>query len=180
MDKKEFKEILSKCFGKEKDERYHAIAMLALYGVFFFIVILLIRTSPAPTSDETTNQAPTNTPTTNVSNSNDNQIDEGISNEEFEINYSYVYTLENNGIKEVFTGKRLDDKEIFTYITSTGSTDYARLSDNYLIKENGEYHLVDIPSSNLKYTNMDKIISLTEKSSLSKEGNTYNYKVPVS
>ena len=181
MDKKNFKEILSKCFGKEKDERYHAIAMLALYGLFFFTVILIIRTSPTSTNDEKVTDSPTNNPTNNiVDDNNKNQNKDNLSNESFDINYSYVYTLENNGVKEVFTGKRLDDKEIFTYITSTGSTDYARLSDNYLIKENGEYHLVDIPSPNLKYTDMDKIVSLTEKASLAKEGNIYKYSVPVS
>lgn len=182
MNKQDFKELLKKCFGKEKNDRYHAIAMLALYGLFFIILIIFIRLSPTPTE---TNKAetPTNTnkPTTNITSDNKNETsNEKIPNEKFDINYSYIYTLEYNGVKEVFTGKRLDDKEIFTYITSTGSTDYARLSNNYLIKENKEYHLVDIPSQNLKYTDMDKIVLLTEKSSLSKEGNVYKYNVPVS
>lgn len=188
MNKKDFKELLKKCFGKEKDERYHAIAMLILYGLFFLVIIIMIRvspTTPANNSSSSSSPSPTttnNNPTSGISDKDSNATikDENLPNETFEINYSYIFTVENNDTKEVFTGKRLDDKEIFTYITSNGSTDYARLSNNYLIKEKGEYHLVDSPSQNLKYTDIDTIITLTEKGSLTRNENIYQYQVPTS
>lgn len=186
MNKIDFKELLKKCFGKEKDDRYHAVAMLILYGIFFFIIIIMIRVSPTSTNETNPSPSPsstaTNNPTSGIIDQENNATteDENLSDETFEINYSYIFTVENNGTKEVFTGKRLDDKEIFTYITSGGSTDYARLSSNYLIKENGEYHLVDSPSQNLKYTDIDTIISLTEKGTLTKNENIYQYSIPTS
>lgn len=184
MNKTDFKELLKKCFGKEKDERYHAIAMLILYGLFFLVIIIMIRVSPTTTKENNPSSSPsptiTNDPTSGITNKDTTTEDQNLSNETFEINYSYIFTVENNGTKEIFTGKKLDDKEIFTYITSSGSTDYARLSNNYLIKENGEYHLVDSPSQNLKYTDMDTIISLTEKGTLTRNENIYQYSIPTS
>ena len=182
MNKTDYKELLKKCFGKEKDDRYHAIAMLILYGLFFLVIIIMIRVSPASTNENNPSPSPTttNNPTSSITNKDTTNENQKLPNNNFEINYSYIFTVENNGIKEVFTGKRLDDKEIFTYITSNGSTDYARLSNNYLIKENGEYHLVDSPSQNLKYTDIDTIISLTEKGTLTRNENIYQYSVPTS
>lgn len=190
MNNIDWKELWKKCFGKEKNDRYHAIAMLAIYGIFFVILIVFVRMSPTTddnnqsTTNNGSNNSPvvenneTKDPTNNIidNSSKDEEVD---INEDFEINYSYVYTVENNGIKEVFTGKRLDDKEIFTYINTNGSSDYAKLSGNYLKKEDGEYKLVDEPSSTLKYLDMDKIIALTEKANLTKDGNIYKYAVPT-
>jgi len=181
MNNVDWKKLLNKCFGKEKDERAHAIAMLAIYGFFLLILIIIIRIGGTDTIENQPNQkpSPTSTPTvTSTPQPSDNNNEPDIGN--FDINYSYIYTVQNNDIKEVFTGKRLDDKEIFTVINSQGSKDYAKLSDNYLIKENGEYHLIDSPSANLVYTGMDKIISLTEKGTLTRNNNTYNYVIPTS
>lgn len=190
MNNINWKELLKKCFGKEKNERYHAVSMLTIYGIFFAILIVFVRMSPT-TSDNnqpTTNNGSNNStvvekdevkdPTNNIVD-NDKDEEEVDINETFEINYSYVYTVENNGVKEIFTGKRLDDKEIFTHINANGSSDYAKLSGNYLKKEDGEYKLVDEPSTNLEYLDIDKVITLTEKASFTQEGNLYKYVVPT-
>ena len=47
MKKEDWKALLKKCFGKEKDDRLHAIAMLIIWGIFIAIVILMIRLSPS-------------------------------------------------------------------------------------------------------------------------------------
>ncbi|MDD6223808.1 MAG: hypothetical protein PUB18_02280 [bacterium] len=182
MKQIKWKDILSKCFGKKKDERAHAIAMLIIYSVFIFILVVVIRTQPSVgepnhnTSNLNSNQqtpliSPSPSPTTE---------EEGPEIESYEINYSYIYTVTNNNQKEVFTGKKLDDKEIFTIISETGSTNYAKLSDNYLLKENGEYHIVDRPSENLIYTDLETIISLVEKGNLVKNDHIYTYSISTS
>ena len=56
MNKKDFNEIWNKAFGKEKDEKTHAIAMLIIYFIFILIVIVFIKTSP---STDTSNNANT-------------------------------------------------------------------------------------------------------------------------
>ena len=187
MKKEEWIKILKKCFGKEKDERWHAGAMLIIYGIFITFVIVSVRTAPSTTNQQGTNQTttPTNTPVS-TPNSNTSITDgiikeetqETIPSQEYEINYSYVFTIQNNEYKEVITGKKLDDKEIFTIIDTTGSTDYAKLSDNYLKKENGEYHIVESPSNNLKYVNVEDIIELTLNTTPTQTENIYTYTVP--
>lgn len=186
MDKKDLKELYNKCFGKNKDDRYHAIAMLGIYGVFILILIIMIRVSPAQNQDNNQSNKSNNNisndtsqKTDNKNNSNNTNTNQGNITTQSEINYSYVYTIDNSGIKEVVTGKRVDDKEIFTLITDSGSKDYAKLSDNYLEKVDGSYHLVESPSSNLVYTNLDTIIELTEKGSLTTNNNTYVYTIPT-
>ena len=62
MKKEEVKEILKKCFGKEKDDRYHAIAMLTIYGIFILILVLVIRLGGTNSSNMVSN--PTTSPTT--------------------------------------------------------------------------------------------------------------------
>lgn len=178
MNQIDWKELWKKCFGKEKDERAHATAMLAIYGIFIIILVIVVRTGGTTTESENKTSVSSPTPTeettqTTTPSQNETQIDS------FEINYSYIYTIQNNDQKEVFTGKKIDDKEIFTIINGNGSESYAKLSDNYLKKENGEYHLIDIPSNNLIYADVEKIISLTEQGTLTKNNNIYTYQVPT-
>ena len=176
MSQINWKEIWKKCFGKEKDERAHAFAMLAIYGIFIIVLVIMVRIGGTSTEDKTPTKTPSVTPSATTSPTttpNQNQV------ESFEINYSYIYTIQNNDQKEVFTGKKIDDKEIFTMINGNGSESYAKLSDNYLKKENGEYHLIDMPSKNLIYADVEKIISLTEQGTLTKNNNIYNYQVPT-
>ncbi len=179
MKKEEFKELLKKCFGKQKDERYNAIAMLILFGIFMFILIIFLRL--APTNDvnnpnNSLNPTPSSNPNQNITGNDNEEINP---KEVFDINFSYIYTINNNGTKEVITGKKLDDKEIFTIINNNGSENYAKLSNNYLKKENGEYKIVESPSVNLLYADVEKAIDLTEKGELTKENNIYTYTIPT-
>ena len=117
MKKEEISTVLKKCFGKEKDDRYHAIAMLCLYGIFLTIIVVMIRIGGTNQSPEITDKTPNNSinntsnnniPVTTPDNNNDNQSN--ITSNE--INYSYSYTITYNGNSEVFLGKKIDEKEI--------------------------------------------------------------------
>ena len=54
MKKEDWQALLKKCFGKEKDERLHAIAMLIIWGIFILILVIMIRLSPTPDEQTTT------------------------------------------------------------------------------------------------------------------------------
>lgn len=184
MKKEDWQALLKKCFGKEKDERLHAIAMLIIWGIFILILVIMIRLSPTPDEQTTTpndnkdNQNQVENPTPDIGSNNDNNTSNDPT-ESFEVNFSYIYTVTNNGVQEVVTGKKIDEKEIFTIITKEGSNSYAKLSNNYLQKENGEYHIVESPSPNLIYCDVEDISYLTEIGTLTTQGNVYTYQVPV-
>lgn len=181
MKNNDFKEILKKSFGKEKDERYHAIAMLAIYGIFILILILVIRLGGTSTSNNESNNTtePTNnpisTPTNTPSNDEENEIDDSVSGND--INYSYSYTITYNGISEVYLGKKIDDKEKFTLIKDGVTKDYAILSDNYLILENGIYKITENPSVLFKYCDVEKILLLVENEISTENENTIKYSI---
>lgn len=160
--KKEWKEIIKKCFGKEKDDRYHAIAMLFIYGIFILILIIMIRMGGSgignsiPEKDSmvpTPSVIPTPSPSPGES-----IIIPNIS----DINYSYSYTITYNGVSEVYLGKKIDEKEKFTLIRNGVTTDYAILNDNYLVLENGVYHITENPSKFFKYCDVEKVLQLIE------------------
>lgn len=166
MKKEEVKEILKKCFGKEKDDRYHAIAMLAIYGIFILIIVLVIRLGGSNSSNMVNNPttSPTTTPTASgtTSPTNNDTISSSTSNGNNDINYSYSYTITYNGVSEVYLGKKIDDKEKFTLVKDGTTTNYAILDDNYLILENDIYHITESPSRLFKYCDAEKILTLIE------------------
>ena len=166
MKKEEVKEILKKCFGKEKDDRYHAIAMLAIYGIFILILVLVIRLGGTNSSNMVSNPttSPTTTPTASgtTSPTNNGTISSTTSNGNNDINYSYSYTITYNGVSEVYLGKKIDDKEKFTLVKDGTTTNYAILDDNYLILENDIYHITESPSRLFKYCDAEKILTLIE------------------
>lgn len=163
MKKKEWKEILKKCFGKEKNDRYHAIAMLTIYGVFILILVIFIRIGGSSTNQtmiEEPNQ--TSSPSTTTPTTNPILEPPTTSPSINDINYSYSYTITYNGVSEVYLGKKIDEKERFTLIRNGITTDYAIINDNYLILENGIYHITENPSKFFKYCDIEKILSLVE------------------
>lgn len=179
MKNREWKEILKKCFGKGKDDRYHAIAMLAIYGIFFLILIVIIRiggSSIPSNSLNNSNSISTPNPTekpltdTNIEENNQNII-------ENDINYSYSYTITYNGISEVYLGKKIDSKEKFTLIKEGITTEYAILNDNYLILENGVYHITENPSKYFKYCDVEKILMLVENEISTENNGLVKYSV---
>lgn len=180
MNNKEWKEILKKCFGKEKDDRYHAIAMLVIYGIFMIILIAVIRIGGSSTTNSSLNQnnnttpSPTITPTPPVDNSEE---DSNPSINMNDINYSYSYTISYNGVTEVYLGKKIDEKEKFTLIKNGTTTDYAILNDNYLILENGTYHITENPSKFFKYCDVEKILLLIENEIPTENNESIKYSI---
>ena len=189
MKKKEFSEILKKCFGKEKDERYHAMAMLAIYGIFIIIIVLMIRLGGGTSSSLENNPTPTPTPTVTPSPTDKPTIEKDEQEDIIgnDINYSYSYRITINGETEVYLGKKIDDKEKFTLIKNGITTDYAILNDNYLKLENGIYHITENPSKYFKYCDVEKILNLIENDSTdvnhlisnTKLSSTFNDKLKV-
>lgn len=177
MKNKEFGEILKKCFGKEKDDRYHAIAMLVIYGVFILILVLMIRLGGSTSSNESLDNSTTPSPSPAVtdtpSTSEDSNLNNNVSGND--INYSYSYTITYNGISEVYLGKKVDEKEKFTLVKDGILTDYAILGDNYLILDNGIYRITESPSSFFKYCDIEKILLLIENEIPTENGNIVKY-----
>lgn len=174
----DLKEILKKCFGKEKDNRYHAIAMLIIYGIFMLILIVTIRlgsnnTTETDKKDEFLSSTPlvTSNPTNTPSSDND------TFNSNENINYSYSYTVSYNGSNEVFLGKRVGNKEKITYIKDNVINNYAILNDNYLILENGTYHITNNFSSLFKYCDISEILSLVDDEIPTENGGIISYQV---
>lgn len=188
MKMNKFVEILKKSFGKQKDERYHAIAMLAIYGIFFIILVIILRIGAAnsPQIDNNDNNSSNsnstiNSPLEKDENNQSNEKEEPTTEEdtdiENDINYTYSYTINYNDKNEVFLGKKIDTKEKFTHIKDGVTTDYAILNDNYLILENGSYHVTSNPSKLFKYCDIDQILSIIEEQNYQQDGNTRIYTV---
>lgn len=177
MNKKDFKELLKKCFGKQKDTRYHAIAMLIIYGIFMLILIITIRVGG------------NNTDNNSLDNNKDNQIvdkkddkEELDDNEEIElpdndINYSYSYTITFDGNTEVYLGKKIDDKEKFSYIKDNTTYEYAIKDGTYLMLKDGTYHIIDTLDTYFKYCDMEKIFTLIEKETPTTNSNEMVYSI---
>lgn len=182
MNKNDLSELLKKCFGKEKDDRYHAIAMLIIYGIFFIFVVVFIRTNSSSINKSTTNTdtSTTASPTTSsvINNDNSNTEDNNSYTVENDINYSYSYTINYNNSSEVYIGKKIDDKEKFTLVKDNNTVNYAKLDDNYLIlKEDNIYHITETPSKFLKYCDTDTILTMVEKEILTENSEGIKYSV---
>lgn len=154
MDKEKFKEIMKKCFGKEKDTRWHAIAMLVIYFVFIVFVAVFIRLMPQnpETTTTTNNNNPTSTPTS--------KTNTGAKN------YAYTYTVNFDNDTEVYIGKRYGSKYKFSLIKSSDSSmngEYAKIYDNYYVLENDTYKTTKLEIF-FKYCDIDKIMNALEYS----------------
>ena len=168
-----FNDFFKNAFGKDRDEQAHARAMLLIYGVFMLIVVLFIRLSPAPKNVDSNNEnnqvvddnniTTTPTPTASLNPEPTPTANTEKKKIEYEINYAYSYTINHDGNTEVYIGKRLDDKQKFSYIKDGKTTEYAIMDDNYLIKENGVYHIIDKLGNYFKYCDVEKILKLVEK-----------------
>lgn len=174
MKKDEVKELLKKCFGKQKNDRYHAIAMLIIYFIFISIVVSVIRISDT---------------TLDYKNSNENDeyevpiIDNNIgienegNNKKYQNNYSYSYNILYNGVSEVYLGKKNNDKEKFTLVKDGINTNYAILNDNFLVMENNIYHIAEKPSHLFKYCDVEKLLMVVENEISMESNNIIKYNV---
>lgn len=169
MNKKEWKELRKKCFGKNKDERYHGMAMLMIYGIFLLVIVVVIRVGgKSKNYEETLPGIITPSPSSMI---------ENPTKVETQNNYSYSYTVTSNGQSEVYLGKRVEDKEKFTAIMNGISIYYAILSGDYFIWENDTYHMIDTPNLYFKYCNLDKVLELVNNAIPTENGNIIKYTI---
>ena len=169
-----FKDFLKKAFGKEKDERVHAIVMLGVYAIFILIVILVIRTGNTTDVENKNNKQETN-----IKEDINEETKDKKKNIESDINYSYSYKVEFDDEVETYLGKKLDDKEKFSYIKNDKTVEYAIYKDNYLILEDGIYHITDKLDGYFKYCDMEKVLTLIEEETPNVE-NSYVYDISSS
>ena len=171
---KELMEFFKNSFGKEKNTRSHAIAMLAIYGIFMVIIVVAMRTTPV--KEESNEPVQNNTSHQEViDDSIEKNDDKSNIKKNYDVNYSYSYTITLDAEKEVYLGKKVDDKEKFSFIKDNSTIDYAILDGNYLVLENGIYHITDTLDTYFRYCNVDRIISVLEKSEYVEANNKYIY-----
>lgn len=156
-----------------ENERQHAIKMLTIYGIFIIIIIAVVRTTPI-NEKETPKQS-----TKKIEPKVEEKAEEKVEVKktvEYDVNYSYSYKITFDNQIENYLGKKVDEKEKFSYIKDGITFEYAILNDNYLLLENGTYHVTDKLNTYFKYCDIEKIISLTsnEESVLSENKYTYN------
>ena len=182
----DFKDFFAKAFGKDRDSRTHAIAMLAIYAVFLIILIGIVRTGN--TNNQKNNRQKPEVTNNQEVNNNDDIINNKKNNENKEskgkyekplndINYSYFYTIEVDGEIETYLGKRVDDKQKFTYTKGNITLEYAIKDDNYLILKDGRYHIIDKLDGYFKYCAPDKIVNMVENLKYENEDNKYVYQL---
>lgn len=176
MNKKEFGELLKKCFGKGKDDRYHAIAMLIIYGVFILIVIAVVRLG-GNNASLNTNKEIKNTPSPTVTPEAKKETTSDPTDISSDVNYSYSYTITFDGNTEVYLGKKIDDKEKFTLIKNGESKEYAILDGNYLKLEDGKYHITDKLDNYFKYCDITKTLTLIQNSIPTESSDSVIYSV---
>lgn len=177
------KDFFKSAFGKEKDTKTHARVMLGIYAVFIIIVIIMLRTGNSNNQNNQTNN--TNNVNTNEVNNNTNKEDDDNTTtvkkkkrtSDFDINYSYSYKVEYDNQVETYLGKKVDDKEMFSYIKGNTTLDYAIYNDTYLLKKDGEYHITDALNNSFKYCDIEKIISIIEEKEYKEEGNIFHYEI---
>lgn len=139
-----FKEVMKKCFGKEKNDRWHAVAMLILYGIFFLVSFIILSIT-SPDKDNTKWEEPV-------------QI----------INYSYTYTVTYNNEVEVYLGKKYADKQAFTLVKNGVNSEYNAIGDKiYNVNDD------NILNTYFKYLDREKIESLVVLDKCIKDNNTY-------
>lgn len=173
------RKIFQKSFGKDKNERFNAIAMLIIFGLFIAIFSITVRNVDIPEEEKKLDNTSNPIINSTMSPTNPGNLEENIEDGTYEVNYSYLYTFNLNGKEEIITGKRLDSKEIFTIINTDGSTEYAKVSENYLKKEKDKYQLVDSPSPHLTYTNLDSLLEILDELTPNINQNQYTYYVPT-
>lgn len=169
MKKREFQELFQKCFGKKKDTRYHAITMLAIYGILLLIIMIVVRIGGSSTSNVQENSNPTPSPIV--------EDDSHQTTNQEKINYSYSYMITDNGKNEIYLGKKVGDKQKFTFIKDNSTVDYAVIKNNYFILENGTYQITENPSKFLKYCDREKIKLLVADEIPTENNHTISYSV---
>ena len=169
MKNNKFSDFLSKSFGKDKDDRSHAIAMTIIYFSIIAVLVLFIKLNPVNLSNEKNNidDSQNNTTSSIVKPKDDSEEDsrevKDFSTVDSSINYSFSYKITYDGNMEVFLGKKIGGKEKFTYIFGDVQEEYAYINDNFLmLGDDNIYHIADDFDSFYKYCDADSLIIIAD------------------
>ena len=150
---------------KIKDPKFKAYVFFGFYAVFFLVLIIMIRTSPARNEvNSTPSPSPSNTP-----------VEENTHIK----NYQYIYTITEDEKSLVYMGKAYDHKELFTFVDKVSNT-YYRLNDHFFKEVEGDFVVDSNPYLYEAFYNLDTLEELIEHKDPIQEDNEDTYTVPVS
>ena len=156
----------------DENKRKKSLTKLAIYFLFLVIVIFMVRFGSDSSNNTNNKNEANNQP--KVENKTEVKDDEPQQEQrslisDSDVNYSYMYTVTLDGETETYIGKRIDDKEKYSYTKNGEVKEYAIKDDNYFILEGDTYHLIDKPDNNFKYCDIEKVLSIIEKMQPSSE-----------
>ena len=164
------KKIIEKIFGEDLDEQQKARGMLLIYGVFIILIVLYIRSLPAPKENnngKTTSNEEIITSeevvTSEEENTNTEEKKTRKKKIDYDVNYSYSYTIVYDGNTETYLGKKIDDKEKFSYIRDDNVQEFAVIDGTYLLKGEDKYHIVDSLNGYFRYCNIEEIVDIVSE-----------------
>ncbi len=150
---------------KVKEPKFKAYVFFGFYAVFFLVLIIMIRTSPARKEEN-----PTLTPS-----SSNTPVEDNVNIK----NYQYIYTVNEDDHSLVYMGKAYDHKELFTFVNETTNT-YYRLNDHFFKKVEGNFVVDSNPYLYESFYNVDNLDELIKNKDAFQEGNEATYTVPIS
>lgn len=149
--------------------------MLVLMILFFAALVIPLRNSNNKEPNNNSNNK-NNKPNNNIIDNNNESSIKGI-NYLKDNNYAYIYTFELPEYKEKITGKIYNNKEKFTIINNNQTIEAARLGNDYLILQNGNFQFTNVPSDNLKYANIKNLQALLEMSIFEEKEGKITYEI---
>lgn len=162
MKKKQLSSNMEKIKEFMGDSRKRAILFFAFYFVFFSILIVMVRT--APVKEE------------NKEKPNDTKLEE---NQEKEVNYQFIYTIEEENRLTIYEGKAYHNKESFTEMKDGIISSYYKLGEHYFKKNEERYDTVTNPYLYAPFLDLKELDSLLSKKDGKTSGNKTTYLVSV-
>ena len=168
------KDLYNKVFNNENGDKNHNKLMLVVYGLFIIIVLAIIRTSPSDTKNTNTDNKTSSITSTEKNNTKEKKTVKKRKIPVSDINYTYSYTVVFDGEIETYVGKKIDDKEKFSYIKGDTTLEYAILDGAYLLRKNGKYHITNTLDTYFRYCNAEDILDvIMELEPIDSEGYVY-------
>ena len=147
----------------DNEKRKHSLTMLAIYGIFLIVVIIFVRVGSDSTNEVEKENITNEKQEVKEEIKKESEIEKkGSMSTLNDVNYGYMYTVTIDGVVETYIGKRIDDKEKFSYSKNDEVKEYAIKDDNYFILDGDTYHIIDKLNNSFKYCDVDKVLLLIE------------------
>lgn len=155
-------------FFKNKDN------IIAIIGIVFLVTLAMFARFDT-TSNESNKDNNDNNDTIEKENQN-NQ--EEIEEESY--NYEFNYTIDNNKKISIIEGKTYNNKQKFSIIEDGVKKEYAKLEDNYLRLENGQYEILTTDINDyFKYLDLDDIQEFVDYSIYDEDEHVKTYQIDI-